>query len=68
MERERLMTQIHGGKNRVAFRAGTLPTHQIAAMGKACALAKEYMTEEQLRIQALRDHLQRFRCADTGLE
>jgi cysteine desulfurase len=39
------------------LRAGTLPTHQIVAMGEACRIAAEVMAVEQTRIRALRDQL-----------
>lgn len=34
----RLAPQIHGGGHELGFRSGTLPTHQIAGMGKAAEL------------------------------
>ena len=55
--RVRLEAQMHGGGHERGFRSGTLPTHQIVGMGEAFRLAKEEMTEENLRIKALRDRL-----------
>ena len=47
----------YGGGQERGLRAGTLPTHQIVAMGKACRIASENMAVEQARIRALRDRL-----------
>ena len=55
--RVRLEAQMHGGGHERGFRSGTLATHQIAGMGKAFAIAKEEMHEENKRILALRQKL-----------
>ncbi len=46
----------HQEKNR---RAGTEATSSIIALGKACELAAQYMEEENTRVKALRDRLER---------
>jgi cysteine desulfurase len=56
--RARVEAQMHGGGHERGMRSGTLPTHQIVGMGEAFRLAREEMASENLRIQALRDHLQ----------
>lgn len=48
---------IHGGGQEQALRSGTLATHQIVGMGEAFHLAKQNMSTEILRIQALRNRL-----------
>ncbi len=55
--RVRLEAQMHGGGHERGMRSGTLPTHQIVGMGEAFRLAKLEMTEENVRVQALRDRL-----------
>ncbi len=52
-----LPAQIHGGGHERGMRSGTLPTHQIAGMGLAFALAADNMDSEQAR---LADHKRRF--------
>jgi len=42
-----LPAQIHGGGHERGMRSGTLPTHQIAAMGEAFEIAQSCMSEEQ---------------------
>ena len=49
----------HGGGQQRGLRPGTLPTHQIAGLGLACALACESLEGERIRVQALRDQLWR---------
>ncbi|HEX6995018.1 MAG TPA: cysteine desulfurase family protein [Gammaproteobacteria bacterium] len=46
---------LHGGEQQRGLRPGTLPTHQIAGMGKAFELADP--AEEGPRLAALRDRL-----------
>jgi cysteine desulfurase len=46
---------LYGGERALGFRAGTLPTHQIAGFGRAFALAAE--RDEAARLAALRDRL-----------
>jgi len=55
--RIRLEAQMHGGGHERGMRSGTLPTHQIVAMGEAFRLAKLEMHDEIKRITALRDKL-----------
>lgn len=49
--------QIHGGGHQSGMRSGTLPTHQIVGMGKACSIAKQKMPQEVALIKKLRDKL-----------
>jgi cysteine desulfurase len=55
--RIRLEAQMHGGGHERGMRSGTLPTHQIVAMGEAFRIAKEEMAAENERILALRNRL-----------
>jgi cysteine desulfurase len=55
--RVRIEAQIHGGGHERGMRSGTLATHQIVGMGEAFRLAKAEMTEENKRLQTLRDKL-----------
>ena len=55
--RVRLEAQMHGGGHERGMRSGTLPTHQIAAMGEACRIAKAEMTVENERLLSLRNRL-----------
>jgi cysteine desulfurase len=48
-----------GGGQEHGLRPGTLPTHQIAGMGVAAALARERLASDPPRIRALRDQLWR---------
>ncbi len=57
--RVRLEPLLYGGGQERGLRAGTLPTHQIAAMGEAFRVAGEEMATEQTRIRELRDRLWR---------
>lgn len=52
-----LEPQMHGGGHERGLRSGTLPTHQIAGMGRACALAGAVLDAE---IERLRDLRRRF--------
>ena len=47
-----------GGGQEGGRRAGTESVPFIIGLGKACALARETMTEEQQRVKALRDRLE----------
>ena len=51
----RLEAQIHGGGHERGMRSGTLPTHQIAGMGKAFQLAGDQLEEEMGRLRQLRE-------------
>ncbi|WP_427854577.1 aminotransferase class V-fold PLP-dependent enzyme [Halomonas dongshanensis] len=50
----RIEALIHGGGHERGMRSGTLPTHQIAAMGEAFALLAQEAEAEQTRIAQLR--------------
>lgn len=49
--------QIHGGGHERKMRSGTLATHQIVGLGKACELASSELVDEQIRLEKLRDKL-----------
>lgn len=51
----RLAAQIHGGGHEKGMRSGTLPVHQIVAMGETCRIAQQEMHEEMARLRYLRD-------------
>ena len=53
--RVRLEAQMHGGGHERGMRSGTLPVHQIAAMGEAFRIAREEMAGETVRLEKLRD-------------
>jgi cysteine desulfurase len=55
--RVRLEPLLYGGGQERGLRAGTLPVHQIVAMGEACRIARVEMEAEQIRIRLLRDRL-----------
>lgn len=55
--RVRLEPLLYGGGQERGLRAGTLPTHQIAAMGEAFRIAREEMATEQTWIRELRNRL-----------
>ena len=55
--RVRLEPLLYGGGQERGLRAGTLPVHQIVAMGEACRIARVEMEAEQARIRRLRDQL-----------
>ena len=55
--RVRLEPLLYGGGQERGLRAGTLPTHQIAAMGEAFRIAREEMAAEQIRLRQLCDRL-----------
>ncbi|XOZ34353.1 aminotransferase class V-fold PLP-dependent enzyme [Halomonadaceae bacterium KBTZ08] len=57
--------QMHGGGHERGLRSGTLPTHQIAAMGHAFGLALEEGESEAAWLEGLRS---RFVSALDGLE
>ncbi len=60
-----LEPQMHGGGHERGLRSGTLPTHQIVGMGRACALAAEILDAEIARLRELR---QRFLAGISGLD
>lgn len=49
-----IQAQMHGGGHERGLRSGTLPTHQIAAMGHAFGVALEEGEAEAERLEALR--------------
>lgn len=55
--RVNLIAQIHGGGHERGMRSGTLPTHQLAGMGKAFSLAAGLVTQEAPHLLALRRRL-----------
>jgi cysteine desulfurase len=55
--RVRIEAQMHGGGHERGMRSGTLPTHQIVAMGEAFRIAGEEMAAENERILKLRNKL-----------
>lgn len=55
--RVRIEAQTHGGGHERGMRSGTLPTHQIVAMGEAFRIAKLEMNAENDRILMLRNRL-----------
>ncbi|GAB3318685.1 PLP-dependent aminotransferase family protein [Haliea atlantica] len=63
--RVQLAAQMHGGGHERGMRSGTLPTHQIAGLGAAAAIAAEDMSRDSEHLAALR---QRFLAAIAGLE
>lgn len=50
----RVAAQIHGGGHERGMRSGTLPTHQIAGMGKAFEIAIAELEDECARLESLR--------------
>lgn len=46
---------IHGGGHQQGMRSGTLPTHQIVGMGKACEIASRCMQQDEHKTQQLAD-------------
>lgn len=55
--RVQLEPLLYGGHQERGLRAGTLPVHQIVAMGEACRIANITLADERIRLQALRDRL-----------
>jgi cysteine desulfurase len=55
--RVRIEAQIHGGGHERAMRSGTLPVHQIVAMGEAYRIAGLEMKSDNERIRALSERL-----------
>lgn len=53
----RLTPLLHGGGQEEGLRSGTLPVHQIVAMGAAFQYAKESMSTEIMHISALKEKL-----------
>lgn len=57
--RVRLAPRTFGGGQEQGLRPGTLPTHQIAAMGAAFSLSESLREKEQLEILQMREQLWR---------
>lgn len=55
--RVRLLPLIHGGGHEQGMRSGTLPTHQIAGMGEAFAIAKQRLAQDTAEIATLTERL-----------
>ncbi|MBN1817894.1 MAG: cysteine desulfurase NifS [Sedimentisphaerales bacterium] len=55
----RLSTFMHGGHQEGGKRGGTENVPGIIALGKACELAQQHLEEENTRVRALRDRLQK---------
>ncbi|MCW5588489.1 MAG: IscS subfamily cysteine desulfurase [Legionellales bacterium] len=53
--RIKLQPYLVGGGQEQGLRGGTLATHQIIGLGRACELVRLHMAEEVPRIQAFRD-------------
>lgn len=68
--RSELVAQMHGGGHEFGLRSGTLPTHQIAGMGKAARLARERGRADTKHVAALdrrlRAHLGRIKGLSTN--
>ncbi|WP_341228449.1 cysteine desulfurase family protein [uncultured Arcticibacterium sp.] len=54
----KLTSQIHGGGHEQGLRSGTLNVPGIIALGKACEIAGQEMTQNQQSISELRDDLE----------
>lgn len=54
----KLTPQIHGGGHELGLRSGTLNVPGIIALGKACEIANQEMTQNSLSISQLRDNLE----------
>ena len=52
-----LIPQLHGGGHERGLRSGTLPVHQIAALGAACELAAGELPGESRHLEMLRARL-----------
>lgn len=48
---------LFGGGHERGLRSGTLPTHQLVALGEACKIARASMSTEMPRTAAMRDAL-----------
>lgn len=55
--RVQLTAQMDGGGHERGMRSGTLNVPGIVGLGEACAIAQKEMSEETLRLRALRDRL-----------
>jgi cysteine desulfurase len=55
----RVATFMHGGHQEFGRRGGTENVPGIIALGKACQLAQKYIEDENTKVKALRDRLER---------
>ncbi len=59
-----LVPQMHGGRQELGLRSGTLPTHQIVGMGEAARLARQHGEADARHVASLdrklRAHLDRI--------
>jgi cysteine desulfurase len=55
--RARIAPVRYGGGHEQGLRPGTVPVHQVAGMGAACAIASDRMVDEQAAIAGRRDRL-----------
>ena len=63
-----LVPILFGGGQERGLRSGTLPTHQVAGMGRAFAIAADEMHADAARISTLRDLLWNALAAIPGVE
>jgi cysteine desulfurase len=62
-----LVPLLYGGGQERGLRSGTVPTHQVAGMGRAFAIAAQEMAAEATRIRTLRERLWAALAALPGL-
>ena len=54
---QKITSQINGGGQEYSIRGGTLPTHLIAGLGKACKISNAILHKEYLKISKLSNSL-----------
>lgn len=64
--RVRCQPLLHGGGHERGLRSGSLDVPAIVGLGAACAIARQEMAEEAVRVAALRDRL--WAALQAGLE
>jgi len=52
-----VQAQMHGGGQEMGFRAGTIATHQVVGLGRACSICEADMAAESARLEALKMRL-----------
>lgn len=52
-----MVPQIHGGGHESGLRSGTIPTHQVAGMGRAAAIVRQRREIDAEHVRALDRHL-----------